>query len=171
MKLQYLDFIARSLYMFGVLSVPITRSTITAVDSHCYNIYYLGSWALWWSPFKNVLDRAVGHITVGEFWLILFLCRTMKCCHLQLEYMRVTVSPLLIFRMSSLNSVRSLRYIERASNCPQHSVIAQPQTAHEMSHATGWLVIYYSLYYSYVSGNEHNILKPIGYYAYHEVRR
>jgi hypothetical protein len=34
MQHQYLDFIARSLYMFRVLSVPIIR-TITVVDSHC----------------------------------------------------------------------------------------------------------------------------------------
>jgi hypothetical protein len=40
MQHQYLDFIARSLYMFQVLSVPIISSTITAVDSHWYNICY-----------------------------------------------------------------------------------------------------------------------------------
>jgi hypothetical protein len=31
-------FITRSLYMFQALSVPIIRSTLTAVDSHWYNI-------------------------------------------------------------------------------------------------------------------------------------
>jgi hypothetical protein len=40
MQLYYLDFIARSLYMFLVLRVPIIRSTITAVDSHWYTIRY-----------------------------------------------------------------------------------------------------------------------------------
>jgi hypothetical protein len=40
---QYLGFIARSLYMFRALSAPIIRSTITAVDSHWYNISYAGS--------------------------------------------------------------------------------------------------------------------------------
>jgi hypothetical protein len=34
-------FIARSLYMFRALSAPIISSTITAVDSHWYNICYI----------------------------------------------------------------------------------------------------------------------------------
>jgi hypothetical protein len=38
MQHQYLDFIARSLYMFRELSVPIIRSTIAVVDSHWYNM-------------------------------------------------------------------------------------------------------------------------------------
>jgi hypothetical protein len=36
----YLEFIAISLHMFRVISVPIIRSTITAVDSQWYNICY-----------------------------------------------------------------------------------------------------------------------------------
>jgi hypothetical protein len=43
MQHYYLDPTARPLYMFLVLFVPITRSTITAVDSHWYNICYVGS--------------------------------------------------------------------------------------------------------------------------------
>jgi hypothetical protein len=38
MQQQYLGFIARSLYMFRALSVPIIRSTITPVDSHWYKL-------------------------------------------------------------------------------------------------------------------------------------
>jgi hypothetical protein len=38
---QYLDFIARSLPLFRVLSVPIIRSTITVFDSHWYNVRYV----------------------------------------------------------------------------------------------------------------------------------
>jgi hypothetical protein len=41
MQHQYLDFIARSLYMFREFSVPIIRSTITVVGSHWYNAQYL----------------------------------------------------------------------------------------------------------------------------------
>jgi hypothetical protein len=37
MQHKYLDFIARSLYMFRVISVPFIRSAITAVDSHLYS--------------------------------------------------------------------------------------------------------------------------------------
>jgi hypothetical protein len=40
-------FITRSLYMFRALSVPIIRSTLTAVDSHWHNMCYVGSWILW----------------------------------------------------------------------------------------------------------------------------
>jgi hypothetical protein len=41
-KIQHyhLDFIAKSLYMFRVLSVPIIRRTIIVVDSYWYNICY-----------------------------------------------------------------------------------------------------------------------------------
>jgi hypothetical protein len=38
MQHWYLDFIARSLYMFRAFSIPIIRSSITVVDSHWYNI-------------------------------------------------------------------------------------------------------------------------------------
>jgi hypothetical protein len=43
----YLGFIARSLHMFWALSAPVNRSTVTADDSHWYNICYVGSWILW----------------------------------------------------------------------------------------------------------------------------
>jgi hypothetical protein len=43
MQHEYLDFIKKSLFMFRVLSVPIIRSTITAVDNHWYNICHVGS--------------------------------------------------------------------------------------------------------------------------------
>jgi hypothetical protein len=36
-------FITRSLYMFRALSASIIKSTLTAVDSHWYNICYVGS--------------------------------------------------------------------------------------------------------------------------------
>jgi hypothetical protein len=41
MQHQYLDFIARSLYMFWELSVPVISSTITVADSNWYNICYV----------------------------------------------------------------------------------------------------------------------------------
>jgi hypothetical protein len=60
MQHQYLDFITRSLYMFRVLSVPIIRSTITAVDSHWYNMLRRIVNLMVTSVLKTVLDRAVG---------------------------------------------------------------------------------------------------------------
>jgi hypothetical protein len=41
MQHQYLDFIARSLYMFRALSVSTIRSKMTVADSHWYNICYV----------------------------------------------------------------------------------------------------------------------------------
>jgi hypothetical protein len=59
-----LGFIARSLYMFRVLSAPIARSTITAVDNHWYNtLRWIVNFGVT-STLRTVHNRAVGHITV-----------------------------------------------------------------------------------------------------------
>jgi hypothetical protein len=66
MQYNYLDFIARSLYMFRVLSLPVIKSTITAVDNHWYNMLHRIVNFVVTSVLKTVQDRAVGHITVVE---------------------------------------------------------------------------------------------------------
>jgi hypothetical protein len=59
-------FITRSLYMFRALSVPIIKSTLSAVGSHWYNIRVL-RWIVNFvvtSTLRAVQNLAVGHITV-----------------------------------------------------------------------------------------------------------
>jgi hypothetical protein len=67
MQQWYLGFIARSFYMFWVLSTTIIRSLLTAVDSHWYNVL---SWIMNFvvTPTLRVVQNwAIGHITVVEF--------------------------------------------------------------------------------------------------------
>jgi hypothetical protein len=58
--------------MFRVLPEPTISNTITAVDSHWYNICYVGSGHDLCGKIrlKSVHDQAVGHITMVELELV-----------------------------------------------------------------------------------------------------
>jgi hypothetical protein len=59
-------FITRSLYMFQALSVPIIRSTLTAVDSHWFNMLRWIMNFVVMSALRVVQNWAVGHISTVE---------------------------------------------------------------------------------------------------------